>query len=221
MCFKLRFNFKIFLYLYVFIGFSTSKAGAFDDFFKAIVFDQVPVVAKLIYRGMDANTPTEKGEPALVFAVRSGAPKTVAYLLKQPGIHMDATNTADETALMLAANLNDLASANLLIEAGASVNRPNWTPLHYAASKGHIAMMHVLIDNDAYVDAESPNGTTPLMMAAYYASPNAVKLMLEEGADPTLKNQDGMTALDMAIAKDKALSAQYIRAFIESMRMKD
>jgi len=217
----LRFNFKIFLYLYVFIGFSTSKAGAFDDFFKAIVFDQVPVVANLIYRGMDANTPTENGEPALVFAVRSGAPKTVAYLLKQPGIHMDATNTADETALMLAANLNDLASANLLIEAGASVNRPNWTPLHYAASKGHIAMMHVLIDNDAYVDAESPNGTTPLMMAAYYASPNAVKLMLEEGADPTLKNQDGMTALDMAIAKDKALSAQYIRAFIESMRLKD
>ena len=217
----MRFNFKILLYLYVFIGFSISKAGAFDDFFKAIVFDQVPVVANLIYRGMDPNTPTEKGEPALVFAVRSGAPQTVAYLLKQPGIQVDATNTADETALMLAANANDIALANLLIEAGASVNRPNWTPLHYAASKGHLAMMHLLIDNDAYIDAESPNGTTPLMMAAYYASPSAVKLMLEEGADPTLKNQDGMTALDLAIAKDKMLSAQYIRAFIQSLSLKD
>ena len=217
----MRFNFKIFIYLYVFIGFSISKAGAFDDFFKAIVFDQVPVVANLIYRGMDPNTPTEKGEPALVFAVRSGAPQTVAYLIKQPGIQVDATNTVDETALMLAANANDLALANLLIEAGASVNRPNWTPLHYAASKGHLAMMHLLIDNDAYIDAESPNGTTPLMMAAYYASPSAVKLMLEEGADPTLKNQDGMTALDLAIAKDRALSAQYIRAFIESLSLKD
>ena len=217
----MRFNFKIFIYLYVFIGFSISKAGSFDDFFKAVVFDQVPVVANLIYRGMDPNTPTEKGEPALVFAVRSGAPQTVAYLLKQPGIHVDATNTADETALMLAANANDIALANLLIEAGASVNRPNWTPLHYAASKGHLAMMHLLIDNDAYIDAESPNGTTPLMMAAYYASPSAVKLMLEEGADPTLKNQDGMTALDLALAKDKTLSAQYIRVFIESLSLKD
>ena len=217
----MRFNFKIFIYLYVFIGFSISKAGAFDDFFKAIVFDQVPVVANLIYRGMDPNTPTEKGEPALVFAVRSGAPQTVAYLIKQPGIQVDATNTVDETALMLAANANDLALANLLIEAGASVNRPNWTPLHYAASKGHLAMMHLLIDSDAYIDAESPNGTTPLMMAAYYASPSAVKLMLEEGADPTLKNQDGMTALDLAIAKDKTLSSQYIRAFIESLSLKD
>ena len=217
----MRFNFKIFIYLYVFIGFSISKAGAFDDFFKAIVFDQVPVVTNLIYRGMDPNTPTEKGEPALVFAVRSGAPQTVAYLIKQPGIQVDATNTVDETALMLAANANDIAVANLLIEAGASVNRPNWTPLHYAASKGHLAMMHLLIDSDAYIDAESPNGTTPLMMAAYYASPSAVKLMLEEGADPTLKNQDGMTALDLALAKDKTLSAQYIRVFIESLSLKD
>lgn len=217
----MRINFKIFLYLYVLIGFSISKAGAFDDFFKAIVFDQVPVVGNLIYRGMDPNTPTEKGEPALVFAVRSGAPKTVAYLLKQPGIQIDATNMADETALMLAANANDLASANLLIEAGASVNRPKWTPLHYAASKGHTAMMRLLIENDAYVDAESPNGTTPLMMAAYYSSPNAVKLMLEEGADPLLKNQDGQTALDMALVKDKKLSAQYIRAFIEALSLKD
>ncbi len=217
----MRINFKIFIYLYVFIGFSISKAGAFDDFFKAIVFDQVPVLGNLIYRGMDPNTPTEKGEPALVFAVRSGAPKTVAYLLKQPSIQIDATNMADETALMLAANANDLASANLLIEAGASVNRPNWTPLHYASSKGHTAMMRLLIENDAYIDAESPNGTTPLMMAAYYASPNAVKLMLEEGADPLLKNQDGQTALDMALVKDKKLSVQYIRAFIEALSLKD
>ena len=217
----MRINFKIFLYLYVFIGFSISKAGAFDDFFKAIVFDQVPVVGNLIYRGMDPNTPTEKGEPALVFAVRSGAPKTVAYLLKQPGIQIDATNAADETALMLAANANDLISANLLIDAGASVNRPNWTPLHYAASKGHTAMMRLLIENDAYIDAESPNGTTPLMMAAYYATPNAVKLMLEEGADPTLQNQDGQTALAMAVSKDKLLSVKYIRAFIEALELKE
>lgn len=217
----MRINFKILIYLYVFIGFSISKAGAFDDFFKAIVFDQVPVVGNLIYRGMDPNTPTEKGEPALVFAVRSGAPKTVAFLLMQPGIQLDATNTADETALMLAANANDLASANLLIEAGASVNRPNWTPLHYAASKGHTEMMRILIENDAYIDAESPNGTTPLMMAAYYATPKAVKLMLEEGADPTLQNKDGQTALDMALSKDKKLSTQYIRVFLDALEAKE
>ena len=164
--------------------------------------------------------PQKKANPPW-FLQSAGAPKTVAFLLKQAGIQVDATNSADETALMLAANANDLVSANLLIEAGASVNRPNWTPLHYAASKGHTAMMRLLIDNDAYIDAESPNGTTPLMMSAYYASPMAVKLMLEEGADPNLQNQDGQTALDMALSKDKLLSAQYIRVFKEALEAKE
>jgi len=216
----LRLNFKLFLYLYVLIGFSISKAGAFDDFFKAIVFDQDYMVAHLISRGMDVNTPTEKGEPALIFAVRSGAPKTVAFLLKQPGIQLDATNTADETALMLAANSNDLDSANLLITAGASVNRPNWTPLHYAASKGHTSMMRLLIDNDAYIDAESPNGTTPLMMAAYYGNPAVTKLLLEEGADPTLKNDKQLTAYDFAYAGPHKESLAYIEAFLRGKAQK-
>jgi ankyrin repeat protein len=217
----LRIYFKLFIYLYVLIGFSASNSGAFEDFFKAIVFDQAPVVANLIGRGMDPNSLNENGEPALVFAVRSGAPKTLAYLLKQPGIHLDATNPADETALMLAANANDLKSAQALIEAGASVNRPNWTPLHYAASKGHVAMMRLLLENDAYIDAESPNGTTPLMMAAFYASAISVKLLLEEGADPILQNKDSQTALDMALMKDKSQSAGYIRAFIAALTAKE
>jgi ankyrin repeat protein len=45
--------------------------------------------------------------------------------------------------------------------------------------------------------------------------------VLEEGADPLLRNQDGQTALDMALVKDKKLSAQYIRAFIEALSLKD
>jgi len=56
----------------------------------------------------------------------------------------------------------------------------------------------VLLSHSAYIDAESPNGTTPLMMAAMYGSPEVVKLLLDEGADRDHKNQLGMTALDFA-----------------------
>jgi ankyrin repeat protein len=77
-------------------------------------------------------------------------------------------------------------------------------------------MMRLLLDNDAYIDSESANGTTPLMMAAFSTSPLAVKLLLEEGADPTLSNSANATALDIAVSKDHQQSAFYIRAFIES-----
>jgi ankyrin repeat protein len=36
------------------------------------------------------------------------------------------------------------------------------------------------------------------MMAAMYGTPDVVKLLIDEGADATLKNQLGMTALDFA-----------------------
>jgi len=41
--------------------------------------------------------------------------------------------------------------------------------------------MMLLLDEHAYIDAASPNGTTPLMMAAHYGTPSAVKLLLEAG----------------------------------------
>ena len=78
------------------------------------------------------------------------------------------------------------------------MNQAGWTPLHYAATKGHIEMMRLMIDNSAYLDAESPNGTTPLMMAAHYGTPMAVKLLLEEGADPRIKNKLGLSAWDFS-----------------------
>jgi hypothetical protein len=56
----------------------------------------------------------------------------------------------------------------------------------------------MLIEQHAFLDAESPNGTTPLMMAAGYGNGAAVKLLLEEGALPALKNQLGIDALAMA-----------------------
>ena len=84
-----------------------------------------------------------------------------------------------------------------LIARGADVNKTGWAPLHYAASAGtpqHTAIIALLLENHAYIDATSPNGTTPLMMAAHYGSNDAVQLLLDEGADPTLKNQLGLSA---------------------------
>jgi ankyrin repeat protein len=122
---------------------------------------------------------------------------------------------------MLAAIDNQLELAELLIERGADVNRKGWTPLHYAATRGHREMIRLLLDNNAYIDSEAENGTTPLMMAAYSAPPLAVKLLLEEGADPTLVNHGNASALDLAETAQRAQSAFYIRAFIEAWEIQN
>jgi len=212
----MRKYFKYCFYLYVFIGFSSSNAGSYEDFFSALHFDRPQIIEKLLARGFDPNTPNEKGVPGLLVAIQSESPKSALVLAKHPQTRVNVQDALGETPLMLAAINNQLELAKVLIERGADVNKPGWTPLHYAATRGHRQMMRLLLENEAYIDSESTNGTTPLMMAAYYASPLAVKLLLEEGADPVLVNSSNASALDLALAKDHHQSAMYIRVFTES-----
>jgi ankyrin repeat protein len=55
-----------------------------------------------------------------------------------------------------------------------------------------------LIENSAYIDAESPNKTTPLMMAARGGHLSSVQFLINEGADVTAKNELGLNAIDFA-----------------------
>jgi ankyrin repeat protein len=196
---------KIVVYLIVFIGNINANAGSFEDFFIAIKQDNPDTIATLINRGFDANTRNPAGEPSL---------KVVITLLSWPKIDVEARNLQDESPLMMACIKGYVELSKQLIARGADVNKPGWAPLHYAATKGHIELINLLLDNHAYIDASSPNGSTPLMMAAMYGTPSAVKLLLESGADPLIKNNLGMTAIDFAQRDNRADSAEIIAAFV-------
>jgi ankyrin repeat protein len=209
----MRNHFKYLLIVIVLIGYLPVFAGSYEDFFKAIELDQPEPISQLLQRGFDPDSPNLKGQPALILAMQKSSDKVVDVLVNWPKTNLSIQNLQGETPLMLAAIQNKRTLAAQLIANGADVNKAGWTPLHYAASKGHVEMMRLLIENHAYLDAESPNGTTPLMMAAHYGSPMATKLLLEEGADPRLTNQLGLSALDFATKAKQADAVLYIQAF--------
>ena len=185
------------LYLIVFTGLSLANlanAGSYDDFFTAIKRDDPGTIKALLARGFDANTLDPQGQHGLYLAMREPSLKAAQVLIDWPKTDVNILNVKGESPLMLAILKGQQDVAENLIKKGADVNKTGWTPLHYAASSGQLSMISLLLENSAYIDAESPNGTTPLMMAAMYGTPAAVKLLLEEGADPQLKNQRGLTA---------------------------
>ena len=205
-------NLKNIAYLYVLVGFFLAHAGSYEDFFEAVKKDDAASVAALLARGIDPNTLGPEGLTGLYMAARSGAGKVAKVLLEAPDADVECRNTVDESPLMLAALRGDLPLARALITRDADVNKTGWTPLHYAASRGQLAMIDLLLENHAYIDAESPNGTTPLMMAAGYGSAQATRVLLQAGADATPKNAEGMTALDFALGFGKSESASVLRA---------
>lgn len=183
-----------------------AHAGKYEDYVRALISDNESVMINLIFRGFDPNTRDERGRPGLVAALHQGSLGVFDVLLKSPGIRINEASRQGETPLMMACIKGHLALARELIRRGADVNREGWAPLHYAASADTpqtLDIVRLLLEQHAFIDAGSPNGTTPLMLAAQYSSESVVDLLLQEGADPLLRNQRGFTAADFARQADR------------------
>jgi len=174
-------------------------AGAYVDFFRAVKIDNAPQIQSLLARGLDPNlVEDERGDTGLILALRENSMAVFTLLLNARNVDLEARANNGDSALMIACFTGNRPAVEALLEKGAEVNRPGWAPLHYAAAIGNNEIVRILLEKSAYIDAESPNKTTPLMMAARGGHILTVKLLLDEGADATLKNELGMNAIDFA-----------------------
>lgn len=190
-----------------------------EALFKAAEVDDESSIVSMALKGLNIGTQDEQGQSALMIAAREGSMKVARFLMAQPVVKINALNLKGESALMLASLKGRLELVRELIANKAEVNKPGWTPLHYAASNPEPVshdVVAMLLENYAYIDAESPNRTTPLMMAAHYGHADVVKLLLEEGADPGLRNEQGLTAVDFARGAGRKEQAELIASFMRA-----
>lgn len=85
-----------------------------------------------------------------------------------------------------------------------ALDAEGWTPLHYAADRGHAGVVRLLLEEGANVNARDTSKRTPLHLAALSGRTDAVAALLREGASKTAKNAVGMTPLECARAADQA-----------------
>ena len=213
------YNMKKLKKTFVGIGFfalaGLSWGGSWDDFFNAIRLDNPNTLQALLQRGFDPNTVDQQGTPALMRALQEQSYRAAEVLADHPQIRAEVRSQRDESPLMLAALRGQDALVVKLVSKGAAVNKAGWTPLHYAATGGHLRIAAFLIGAHADVNAESPNGTTPLMMAAMYSSSDMVKLLLESGAEAYPRNDLDLSAEDFAVKAGRDDSVRLIRQVLQ------
>ena len=186
------------VYLFVFVGYSVASAGSYEDFFSALDRNDPASVTRLLERGFDPNTRDPQGRSGLFVALQKESFDAAQALFRHPQLDVNALNNNDESPLMMAAMKGQIQWCKQLLDKGAVVNKTGWTPLHYAASGSEHQVVALLLDKGAAIDAQSPNGTTAVMMAALYGSEASVNLLVTRGADLKRKNDLGLTASDFA-----------------------
>jgi ankyrin repeat protein len=207
----MRKYFRFSFYLFVLFAILGAGASSYVDFFRAVNVDNAGKVKELLSRGFDPNTLSESGQVALYLAMREDCPNVAEVLLASPDLKIDAANAVGETPLMMAALNGRLDWAKKMLDRGAQVQKPGWSPLHYAASGPSTELVALLLDRGADINARAPNGSTPLMMAARFGTEDSVKLLSKRGADKKLLNDRNLSAADLARNADRV----YLLPFLE------
>ena len=149
----------------------------------------------------DVNASDSDGTTALHCAAREGHLDVVRVLISE--LKLDVFDNNGITPLQFPAYIYWGA---LVSELKANVNVCNndgITPLHLAASRGHLDVVRVLISEfKADVNASNSNGTTPLHEAASRGHLDVVRVLISEfKADVNASNSNSTTPLHEAASR--------------------
>lgn len=96
----------------------------------------------------------------------------------------------------------DAAAVAALVDGGAcgvdDADESGCTALHFAADRGRLEVLALLLARGADVNARDSDGQTPLHYAAVCRQKEAYAALLEAGADPTIADNDGQTPAEAA-----------------------
>ena len=133
---------------------------------------------------------------------------------------INVQDSSGHSALHLAVQKGNIELSELIIQFGADVNtatnansanNEGNTPLIEASSHGYVAIVKILLENDAKVDASMKDGTHAAFQAAKNGHLQALKLLTEKNQNIAhLKGEEGRTPLTMAARNGHLEIVEYL-----------
>jgi ankyrin repeat protein len=180
-----------------------SKLILFTNATKACANGNSDVVRMLLGAGADIELETSAKERPLHIAIVNSH-DTIGSVLVARGANITVRTSRQRTALHVACEYGLLATANLLLEKGVTMDEVDDTESTPLCSCVHPAIAKRLIAHGAYINHQDQNGWTPLHHAIEMRNVAVISTLLNDGAELDVRTIDELTAIEKAQAMGDA-----------------
>jgi ankyrin repeat protein len=167
----------------------------------AVYRDDAAMTDRLLAAGANANLPNRNAATPLTLACTNASAAIVQRLLAAEADPNAAPSGAPPLVTCSAAGAEN--AVRMLLARGADVNAADTfrrqTPLMWAAAENHSAIVKLLIETGATLDARSRGDFTALMFAVRQDAREAARLLIDAGADVNFTAANAQSALRLAI----------------------
>ncbi|XP_050307400.1 uncharacterized protein LOC126744096 [Anthonomus grandis grandis] len=170
----------------------------------AISKDHKNIATKLLnLKDIDFNTKNINQHDALYLAAENNMTEIVEILLRN-GAQIESFDKNNRTALHTSAENGCITVVELLLDKHANLYATDVsgnTALHLAIYSNQKRVVELLLkrtNDSAFINAININCYTPLHISANYGQHNLVELLIDNGAEFNVKDENNNTALHMA-----------------------
>ena len=157
----------------------------------------------LLNAGADITITDNTGITCLHHAVMGGCNKEILQTIIDHGADVNATNKNNISPLILACHDGNVDAFDVLVNAGAHHNTQGTQGLsliYLAAAEGWSKeILQTIIDHGHDVNTIDKDCRTALMLAYWKENVEAIRFLLNAGADPNIANAVGATCIHHAV----------------------
>uniref|UniRef100_A0A0A9W5W5 RING-type E3 ubiquitin transferase n=2 Tax=Lygus hesperus TaxID=30085 RepID=A0A0A9W5W5_LYGHE len=161
----------------------------------------------------NVNIQDNYGDTALHDAIGNYCSEAIQLITECPSVDLDLRNKRGFNALHHAALKGNTFATERLIAVNRQLTdikkNDGFSALHLAALNGHKTVAEVLVNlGKASIDLANNRKQTPLMLAVSQGHAGVVELLVENGASLEVADEDGDTALHMALLKANTIAVE-------------
>jgi len=171
-----------------------------------------PRMASVLLTSDRINISDDMGNSALHVAIQERvSPETIRAIVSQ-GARINAVDSNGKTPLRLAVDYNSWETAKVIADAGADPFMSaidNKTPAEIAFTKGSECIRAIF--SGRAINSRDSSGNTILHIAARFGTPETIAILIELGANRSLRNIASEAPFDIAVRWNRIDNAEVLR----------